>query len=193
MSANRKNLIISALAALTAGVILGAIGFGVLQVGLIGGVVFVLTNLGLKNGLGRQSVMKGGFEERQTALHAPVSEGQSSLIVFRDGGRPNLGIDVAIDGNALARLNGGCFSQISLSPGTYSVNATFSQGILGAIPLSQIAIELTNGETVAIAVSLPASITVKAVDLQKAPFEQPLISRLEAMSLVVPQTASRKV
>ena len=102
MSRNRSRLVVAALAALITGGVLGALGFGLAQVGLVGAVVFVLTNLGLKNGLGRQVITMGGPDQREAALHAPASNDRSSLIVFREGGRPNLGIDISLDGKALA-------------------------------------------------------------------------------------------
>lgn len=193
MSRDRHNLIIAALAALMTGGLLGVLGFGPLQVGLVGAVVFVLAKLGLKNGLGRQAITMGGRVERESALHAPAGEDRPSLIVFREGGRPNLGIDISLDGKALARVKGACFTQISLSPGTHTIGATFSQGILGAVPIKELTIYVVSGGATAVAASMPSTMTVKAVELRVVTFDSSLRERLISMDLVLTQQSRDKV
>lgn len=177
-----RNWIIAGLAAIVTGAFLTPLGLGGLAVGIVGAAVFVLTNLALKNGYGRRKVVLGNTVQRDDALSATPGRGRASLVIFRDGGRPAIGIDIILDGQPVARLKGDTFTQATVAPGRHTVGATFTQGILGQIPIVTLDVDIPDSGVIAVAAAPPTGISNKGVVLRETELNAALRARLGAMS-----------
>lgn len=179
--------ILASLAALAVGIALGAAGLGGgLNNFIAGGAAFGITFLFVRNGYGLRKVTTGSDAERDAALSCVPDPDAAGLYVIRDGRGPMIGIDVTVDGRAVARLKGGRFTRIAVSPGTHIVSATFTQGALGAIPSGSIEIDLAAGSDRAVLVAPPVGLKQKTCSLVVSEVGTDVRARLGTMTLVQP-------
>lgn len=184
MASDTRRWVVSGIAAAVTGAVLAAFGMGGVQPAVAGAVVFVVTNLALKNGSGRRAIVEGSAAERDDVLAFSPTLGRSSIYVVRGGGKPSIGIDISIDDQPLARLKAGTFSHLTAGPGRHKIGATFTQGILGAVPVNVINVDVADNAVTIVEASMPDGISSKAVLLRSVDLDDNMRATLKTMRFI---------
>ena len=111
---------------------------------------YIMANL-----VGTRKTASAGAAERNAALSASPPDGKAALLIFREGfiGKA-AGLDVSVDGKAVAQLKAPRFTRILVSPGDHEVQASFA-GLAGAQNKpGAIGVTVAAGQTAAVRISL---------------------------------------
>ena len=156
--------------------------------GLLVGMVFGgLTALAVYNLSGNRRTANAGAEARQRALAFTPTPGKAALYLVRTGFVGKMaGMDLTIDGRAVAQLKSPRFTRIDIMPGAHTLTASFGGGLAGQTKPADLAFNCAEGETVVIKLSMSMGALKSPVNIERTSIES-VRDQLRSMRMTAPE------
>ncbi len=146
-------------------------------------VAFILWNL-----KGTKKVVAVDNAVKQKALLMQASADETLIYVYRQGFVGKLaGMNVSIDDVPLVQLKGGCFSCVSVPPGTHVISGTMVGGAGAQSKGFRVSVQSKQGEVIACRLSLQMGMIKGGIHAEQVADLSQVKQALSGMKMVAPQ------
>ena len=181
-----KGFLYGLLAALVVGSVVGFVGGGTFNAGLLGVVAMSVTTAIMTGLQGNVKVREGSSGDREEAITQPARPGLAVIYVRREGFVARfVGINVALDDVVQTQLKSGRFVRLDVPPGNHTLTG-YSTGFKAPLQ-GPASITLAEGEKVSYSLSLQHGVASGNVQLVRDA-EVP-VTKLRGLSLVMAMMA----